>query len=698
MPGSAESAELAGQSAEGLRVLEVSAAIGPAGVAGRLLADLGAAVTRIDTGSAGLDLASRGVELIGRGKAVVAPGDLADTLEGFDVVLVDRVEAVAEYLRRAAPGALVCAITPYGVNSPQRDVPASEIALQAATGLAHITGFPGDPPAVIPAPLISHIAGMMATTAVLSALRMPAGTRPRLLDVAGFNAMFMNFGTRMAHFLDTGEDEGRQGNRYWMAAPFSLYATCDGYVMICVFSDRQWLDLIKVMGHAELDGDPRFTDNRSRCANWQAVDKLVEDWTSVRAVDAVAAELNAAGIPAGAVFSPEQVLADPILRERGVVSELVSGEGPALAFRSPVAPSGLDARVLGSWHAAGARRRDAGPAASPFAGLRVLEVGVLTAAPFAGRLLADLGAEVIKLEVPGRGDPARAVGADVDAAGGTYFHSVAAGKRSIALDLRKPEQLQLALDLAATVDVVIENLGSGVVESWGFGAAVLRRRNPSLIFCSISGFGRRGPGVKLRAYDGLIQARTGLMQLIRASGRPPTKVGISIADQMGPLFAAVAIAAAILERDATGVGRDLDVAMHDALAWILADALMAEVGGEGRPPIGSIAQSAAGYCASPPTAERYWPTTPRPESGAMPLQRCCELPEVVASEQAKAAGLVRVSQHNGVKISQIGSATGLPHPAAQIRGFAPRLNELGDDAPGLERILRRSGWAAAGNS
>jgi crotonobetainyl-CoA:carnitine CoA-transferase CaiB-like acyl-CoA transferase len=677
----------ANSGARGLRVLEISEGIGPAGVAGRLLADLGAVVSRAGSGRIeGLDTASRGAELLRRGKAVVAP-QIQGPISDFDVVLVDRVEAVEDTLRRAAPGVLVCAITPYGMKSPWCNVPASEIALQAATGLAHITGFDGDAPSAIPAPLISHISGMMATTAVLSALRMPAATRPRMLDVAGFNSMFMNFGTRMAHFLDTGKDEGRQGNRYWMAAPFSLYQANDGYVMICVFSDRQWMDLLKVMDHADLNGDPRYADNRSRCANWQSVDKLVEDWTSVRSVKAAVAVLNEAGIPAGAVFSPEQVLADPILRERG----MVSGAGAAVDFKSPVAASGLGAQVLGSWHAAVPRAPASNAIESPFAGLRVLEVGVLTAAPFAGRLLADLGAEVIKLEVPGRGDPARKVGADVDAAGGTYFHSVAAGKRSIALDLRKPEQLALALDIAATVDVVVENLGSGVLDNWGFGAAVLRRRNPSLIFCSISGFGRRGPGVTLRAYDGLIQARAGLMELIRAPGRPPTKVGISIADQMGPLFAAVAIAAAIIERDLTGIGRDLDVSMYDALAWILADALMASATGQQRLPIGSIAKVDDGYAALPPPAERYWPTTPRGAAGtaSAPAQRCCELPEVVASEQSRAAGLIRVSQHNGVAISQIGSATGLPHPAAQIRGYAPRLNELADDAEGLARVLAR---------
>lgn len=668
-----------------LRVLEVSAGIGPAAVAGRLLADLGASVLRVDGGEMSpLDIGGHGLAWMVKGKSSILKADLPTSLDEFDVVVVDRVEAVESLQRRAGNTVLVCAITPYGLHSPWKDRPASEIALQASTGLAHITGFPGDPPAVIPAPLISHIAGMMAATAILSALRMPPATRPRVLDVAGFNAMFMNFGTRMAHFLDTGEDEGRQGNRYWMAAPFSLYGTTDGHVMICVFSDRQWLDLLKVMGHSELIGDPRFTDNRSRCAHWQTVDKLVEDWTSVRSVEVVVEVLNAAGIPAGPVFSPRQVLQDPILLNRGV---LASGPHGA-EFRSPVASSGLDAGVLGSWRGGSPTQRRSGD--SPFSGLRVLEVGVLTAAPFAGRVLTDLGAEVIKLEVPGRGDPARKVGADVDAAGGTYFHSVAAGKRSIALDLRQPDQRALALDLAATVDIVIENLGSGVLEAWGFGAKTLRERNPSLIFCSISGFGRKGPGVKLRAYDGLIQARSGLMQLVCAAGRPPTKVGISIADQMGPLFATVALAAAILDRDFTGTGRDLDVAMYDALAWILGDALVAVQDAGVAPPIGSVVRAQGGFAAVPPQAERYWPTTPRVASGAAPTQRCLELPEVVGSEHAAAAGLVRVSSHNGVSISQIGSAIGLPDPAARIRGFAPRLNELGEDAESLARMLGRT--------
>ena len=159
-----------------------------------------------------------------------------------------------------------------------------------------------------------------------------------------------------------------------------------------------------------------------------------------------------------------------MLQQRGVVA----GEGGTLAIASPIRPSGLDQRVLAS--PAPPCQTDTSTA---LAGVRVLEVGLLTAGPFAGRLLADLGAEVIKLEVPGRGDLARAVGPTrKDAAGSNYFHTVAAGKRSLALDLRQAEDLELALHMAESSDVVLENLGPGVLADWGFGAAAIHAGQP----------------------------------------------------------------------------------------------------------------------------------------------------------------------------------------------------------------------------
>jgi crotonobetainyl-CoA:carnitine CoA-transferase CaiB-like acyl-CoA transferase len=646
----------------GLRVLELTAAIGPAGVAGRLLADLGARVDRIEVPLAHEVPACAGTELLRQGKAVLAFAALEQALHAADVVLVDRPELARELAAQSTPSRLLCAITPHGLQAPDPGQACSELALQALTGLCSVTGFPGDPPTAIPAPIVTHVAGITAALGVLAALRLAPAARPPLLDVAAFDAMFVNHGTRLANLLEKGSDEGRQGNRYWMAAPFTLYPARDGHLMVCVFSDRQWQDLVDLIGRPGLARDPRCVDNRARCAHHPFVDDVVATWTATRTVGEAVALLNAGGIPAGPVLRPAQVLGDRVLAERAVVANGPDGYG----VQSPVRSSGLTSGGLAShgW-ATGA----------PLAGVRVLEVGVLTAAPFAGRLLADLGAEVIKIEVPGQGDPARRVGADIDAAGGIYFHTSCAGKRSLAADLRDPRQRELALELAAQADIVVENLGAGVLESWGFGAAALRQRNPRLIHCSVSGFGRRGPGATLRAYDGLIQARSGLMELVRAPGRPPTKVGISLADQVGGLFAAFAIVAALAQRAPTGRPADLDVAMHDVLTWMLADPLLATVHGRGCPP-GTIVATDGGFTAQPDPCERYWPAAGSQPSAGFP---CRELPDVLACEHVHRAGLVRLAATPAGPIPQVATATGLPADLARCRGLAPRLDELREE-------------------
>ena len=203
----------------------------------------------------------------------------------------------------------------------------------------------------------------------------------------------------------------------------------------------------------------------------------------------------------------------------------------------------------------------------PLAGIRVLDLSRVLAGPYCTALLADLGAEVIKLEPPA-GDDYRHVG-PFRAGESALFTLNNRGKRSVALDLKVPAHLAMAQAIAAQVDVVVENFRPGVAERLGLGAAALRAANPGLIYCSISGFGQDGPCRDLPAYDIVVQAMSGLMAATGEEGGAPLKTGESVADLIAGLFGSWSIMAALVNRARTGAGATLDVAMHDALFSML---------------------------------------------------------------------------------------------------------------------------------
>lgn len=203
----------------------------------------------------------------------------------------------------------------------------------------------------------------------------------------------------------------------------------------------------------------------------------------------------------------------------------------------------------------------------PLSGIKVLDLSRVLAGPYCTALLADLGAEVIKLEPP-TGDDYRHVGPFKNGES-ALFTLNNRGKKSIALDLKSPADLELAQALAARVDVVVENFRPGVAARLGLGAEALRKANPRLIYCSISGFGQEGPFKDLPAYDLVVQAMSGLMAATGEEGGAPLKTGESIADLIAGLFASWSIMAALVQRNATGQGATLDISMYDALFSML---------------------------------------------------------------------------------------------------------------------------------
>ncbi len=208
----------------------------------------------------------------------------------------------------------------------------------------------------------------------------------------------------------------------------------------------------------------------------------------------------------------------------------------------------------------------------PLSGLTVIDMTRVLAGPYCTMLLRDMGARVIKVEVPETGDDSRSFGPFLDGVS-AYFLSLNRGKESIALDLKQPEDRRVFDALIRKSDILVENYRAGAMDRLGYGWDALHAANPRLIYAAISGFGQTGPYNTRPAYDMVVQGMGGIMSVTGHPGGPPTRVGTSVGDLTAGLFALSAINAALFERERTGQGRMIDISMLDCQIAILENAI-----------------------------------------------------------------------------------------------------------------------------
>ncbi|XAH25264.1 CaiB/BaiF CoA-transferase family protein [Xylophilus sp. GW821-FHT01B05] len=206
----------------------------------------------------------------------------------------------------------------------------------------------------------------------------------------------------------------------------------------------------------------------------------------------------------------------------------------------------------------------------PLAGIRVLDLSRVLAGPWSAMVLADLGAEVIKVEIPGRGDDTRDWGLRVGSTETAYFNSVNRNKRSITVDLQTAEGQEIVRALVKKSDVVIQNFKYGGLDRMGLGYAQLSKEQPGLIFCSITGYDSTGPEATRPGYDLVVQGETGLMAMNGEATQPPLKFGVAAVDLFTGMYAAQAMLAALYEREKTGKGRNIEMALFDCGLMITA--------------------------------------------------------------------------------------------------------------------------------
>ena len=212
----------------------------------------------------------------------------------------------------------------------------------------------------------------------------------------------------------------------------------------------------------------------------------------------------------------------------------------------------------------------------PLSGLRVFDMTRVLAGPTCTQILGDLGADVIKIERPGRGDDSRGMGPPYltdaqgkDTAESAYFLSVNRNKRSVTLNLTTEEGQELARRMIGKCDVVVENFRTGALAQYGLAYDQIREAYPALVYCSVTGFGQTGPYAERGGYDYLVQGMGGIMSVTGEPGGAPTKVGVGVSDIITGMYAAIAIQAALRHRDLTGEGQHIDMALLDSqVAWL----------------------------------------------------------------------------------------------------------------------------------
>ena len=200
----------------------------------------------------------------------------------------------------------------------------------------------------------------------------------------------------------------------------------------------------------------------------------------------------------------------------------------------------------------------------PLEGVKVLDLSRVFAGPLCGMVLADFGAEVVKVEHPGRGDDTRDWGIRIGKTETTYYNSMNRNKRSITLDLQTPEGVKILHELLPQFDVLIHNFKTGGAEKLGLGYEQLKAIKPDLIYCAVAGYDSSGPEAKRPGYDLVIQGEAGLMALNGEAGMPPLKFGVAVVDLVTGMYAAQAVLAALFRRERTGKGRLIEMALYDS--------------------------------------------------------------------------------------------------------------------------------------
>lgn len=454
-------------------------------------------------------------------------------------------------------------ITPYGLCGPKSANPATDLTLFCASGIARLlTGQvedPSEPPTNASGEQAAVLGGIAAATAaVLTELGRLRGASSIPIDISLQEVLATVAIQELAQASLNGRARSRLRIGDGNGSTVCILQTSDGYVAISPREEHQWERWVEVMGSPEWTREHRFKNKAGRAANWDEVHAAMSAWSHTLDKHTIADLAQTAHVPSFPLCLPTEHIASPQLEHRGF-------------FEIHQLPNGADASVPTSPYVMTepATKADSAPLPTlssdqPLAGLRVLDFSWVIAGPTATRYLAAMGADVVKVEAPGRGDPGRA----------SELHTVLGqGKRAIVLDLKTDAGLEIALDLVSQCDVLIENFATGIMEKFGLDAEKVHARHPGMIYVSASGMGRTGPHAHAVAYGTLLQCYAGFAELNRLPGYAP-RVGMAWLDPMCGLLLALATGAGLAHRHRTGKGIHIDFSMVEAMLFTMVGPLL----------------------------------------------------------------------------------------------------------------------------
>lgn len=624
-----------------LRVAEVSTGMAGA-YAGWLLSRMGAQVSLLGadaTSGSGephdpiaLALshlhADKAAAAVGGQAAMLQAIDAADIVISDDRTFLERLTGHAlPALADALPGKVLGIASVFGLSGPLADAPATALDAQAASSVSWVLGEAGRPPLSLPPGVLECQAGAHLGAAVAMAFWIGvAETRARIVDIALADVLASYVGVNCRFMIHHGlawERAGRRASGSGGAYPFVILPCRDGDVCLSGRTRDEWNRFVTAMGDPAWAAEPRYQNLRAMGQQYpDEVDALILPWLAERTKAEIADLASSFNLTISPVRTVAEVLATPQFEERGFFEEASVGgrrvRVPGLPFgvaeeRSPDAAD-LTPTLLAAATARPGGRVDPG---MPLAGLRVLDLGWVWSAPQVGGILAQFGADVIKVEHGQRLDNTRLSGRVLK--GGArvegpstemspMFHQINRGKLGITLNMKEPRAVDLARDLARSSDIVLENMSPGAIDRTGLGYRDLREVNEGVIMLAMSGAGQFGPLADMRTYAPVMSSFAGLEALVGYPGeRPLGALNFALGDPNAAVHGLLAVFAALIRRSATGRGCYIDLSQTEALLATLTPQLMlAQLTGSQPPPAGNGHPTRAPHGIYPAAGDGSW--------------------------------------------------------------------------------------------
>ncbi|MDV9171156.1 CoA transferase [Streptomyces sp. W16] len=569
--------------------------------AGRLLVGLGYEVVLVEPPEGDQTRREQGGDAFvhwhaGKRSVVPAsPGELRALLTTADVLL-DGSPGGAEALAAGLDDLVHVRVTPFGLIGPRSDWQGTDLVVAALGGMLAQVGDPDGPPLRLPEQQAEQLAGVNAAIAALLGLRARRTGPGQLVDVSAQACVAAALEAGTLAYLHEDRVPPRPGSVHPLV-PHGLFRAADGYLGGGLGgSPRMWDALLDWLREEDAAADltePRWQDPVERKKHQEHVFKVVQDFVGTWPKAEFAERAQARKLPWAAVDLPHELPDNPQLTAREFFTRVRTPEGERTDLGFPFAfPEGhrvreLDVRDVG----ADQDLLQAGPRAerpvrqasehSALHGIRVLDLTWVLAGPYCTKILADHGADVIKVESAGRPDPTRFApfmhlsrGPHTDPNTNGYFNEVNRNKRSIALDTRTEDGIAVLRELIAHCDVLVENFSSTVMRKLGLGYEELRRINPGLVYVSMSGMGHTGPRNGWVSYADTVSASGGLTAL--TGWGPDDVVGVIYGhgDIVAGLQAALATVAALEHRAGTGRGQHIDLSQLEAIAAHMGTSLL----------------------------------------------------------------------------------------------------------------------------